>query len=50
MSELSYIVPKLNEMMEEYAEEEEEAVQETQPGPVHEEERSEVTTEIEQPT
>ena len=50
MSELLHLVPNLNEMMEEYAEGEEEAIQETQPGVVQEEERFEARTEIEQPT
>ena len=39
MFEPSHLVPNLNEMMEEYAEGEEEAVQETQLGVVQEEER-----------
>ena len=43
------MIPNLNEIMEEYAEVEEEVVQETQSGVVQEEERPEVRTETEQP-
>ena len=49
MSELSHLVPNLNKMMEEYAEGEEEVVQETQSGELQNEERQEIGTEIEQP-
>ena len=50
MFELSHLVPNLNEIVEEYAEGEEDAVQETQPGAVQEKERSEARTETEQLT
>ena len=50
MSDPSNLIPKLNEIMEEYAEVEEEVVQETQSRAVQEEERPEARTEIEQPT
>ena len=48
MSEPLHLVPNLNEIIEEYTEVEEEVVQETQPGAVHEEERLEARTETEQ--
>ena len=47
MSEPSHLVPNLKEMMEEYVEGEEEAVQETQSGAVQEEEISKARTEME---
>ena len=47
MSEPSHLVPNLKEMMEEYVEGEEEAVQETQSGAVQEEEISKARTETE---
>ena len=50
MSDSAKLIPNLNEMMKEYAEVEEEVVQETQSRAVQEEERPEVRTETEQPT
>ena len=41
MTELSHLVPNLNEMMEGYVEDEEEAVQETLSGALQNEERQE---------
>ena len=49
MSELSHIIPKLNEMMEAYAEVEEEVVQENHSREMQEEERAEARVEPEQP-
>ena len=49
MSESLHLVPNLNEMIEEYIEGEEEAVQETLSGIGPEEERVEERAEIEQP-
>ena len=49
MSEPSHLVPNLNEMMEEYAEGEEGAVQETQSGALQNVETQETGVEIEQP-
>ena len=50
MSDSSHLVPNLYEMMEEYAEGKEEAVQETQSEAVQEGEISEARIETEQPT
>ena len=50
MFEPSNLIPNLNEIMEEYVEMEEEAVQEAQSGAVQEEERPVAITETEQPT
>ena len=49
MAESSHLVPNLNKMMKEYAEDEEEAFQETHSGTVHEGETSKARTEIKQP-
>ena len=48
MSEPLNLVPNLNEIMEEYAKREEEAVQETQAEIVQEEERDEARAKVEQ--
>ena len=50
MSDPSNLISNLNEIMEEYAEVEEEVVQETQSGKMQEEEISEARIETEQPT
>ena len=47
MSELSKLIPNLNEIMEEYAEREEEVVQTTQAETEQEEERVESRAEVE---
>ena len=49
MSESSHIIPNLNEMMEAYAEVEEEVVQENHSREMEEEERAEARVEPEQP-
>ena len=49
MSKSSHLVPNLNKIMDEYAEGEEEAVQETQSRALQNEERQETETEIKQP-
>ena len=49
MSKSAHCVPNLNEMMEEYVEGEEEAVQENQSGALQNEERQEKRVEIKQP-
>ena len=48
MSEPSHLIPNLNEMMEAYAEVEEEVVQENQSGEMQEEERAEARVEPKQ--
>ena len=50
MSDPSNLISNLNKIMEEYAEVEEEAVQETRSGAVQEEERPEARIETEKPT
>ena len=50
MSDPSNLIPKLHEIMEEYAKLEEEIFQETQSRAVHEEERPEARMETEQST
>ena len=50
MSEQLNLIPNLNEIMEEYAEIEKEAIQDAQSGVVKEEERLETRTETKQPT
>ena len=49
MSEQSHLIPNLDEMMEAYAEVEEEVVQENQSREVQEVERAEARIELEQP-
>ena len=49
MSEPLYLIPNLNEIVEEYTEREEEAVQPTQAETGQEENRAESRTEVEQP-
>ena len=49
MSELLHLIPNLNKMMEEYTKGEENSVQETRLGIMHEGERSETRIETEQP-
>ena len=50
MSDPSNLVPNLNEIMEEYAKMEEEAIQATQAEIGQEEERAKSRVEVEQPT